>query len=359
MDKYVKKLLNKGTGGERGFALPLVLILLLMGSLIITPLLSYTSTGLRAGKSSEQHMERLYAADAGVEDAIWHLISENVTMNEGDTENLPPSTINDKTVDVTIEALPDAVYKITSVATDNGSTQTTLEVFITGLDFSSLFDNAVTSRGAVKNKGDISGNVTEYYDEDWPTKELLIEHYLAQVDIINDNYGSDTVDVKTTPVILPGGPLYRDGDLEIYKSPGGGNTLGTLDGTIYVTGDLDLSGPKDFTLDLNGQTIFVEGAIDITQFCTITGSGCIIAIGDIFFSPQTDNDPNNFVFVMSVEGTIKMNPLGNFYGSLAGDVEVTVQPGSEIIWTDPSGTDFNFPDGITAALEILSWRVSP
>jgi len=83
---------------ESGQALILVLILLLLGALIITPLLAFMSTGLLAGKANEESMLRLYAADAGVEDAIWKIMNDRV----------PPEPyylmVNNRDVEVTIPA---------------------------------------------------------------------------------------------------------------------------------------------------------------------------------------------------------------------------------------------------------------
>jgi len=59
--------------GEAGQSLMLVLILLLLGSLIIAPLLAFMGTGLKAGKIYEEKADKAYAADAGIEDALWEL----------------------------------------------------------------------------------------------------------------------------------------------------------------------------------------------------------------------------------------------------------------------------------------------
>jgi len=82
---------------EKGYALILVLILLLVGSLIIAPLLAFMSTGLKTGMVYERKTEELYAADAGIEDAIWKLMNNEVP------ETMPYSlTVNGKNVAVTI-----------------------------------------------------------------------------------------------------------------------------------------------------------------------------------------------------------------------------------------------------------------
>jgi hypothetical protein len=59
---------------ERGQALALVLVLLLVGGLVTAPLLDFMSTGLKVGKEVyEDKMYETYAADAGVEDGLWQI----------------------------------------------------------------------------------------------------------------------------------------------------------------------------------------------------------------------------------------------------------------------------------------------
>lgn len=359
----MKSILGKPTIiGEKGQALILVIILLLVASLILTPLLSFMSTGLITQRQQEQRTLELYAADAGIEDAIWHLISGNVTVSEGTPETLNPFPMNDKTVEVTIENQGDAVYKITSVATsDDGAT--TVVSYVSSLDFSFFLGNAVTSGGDVTIMPTgtpidevVEGNVVEDYSGDWPTAEQLIPFYMSQVDT-SDPYLAATWDVNDDPII---GPLYRDGDLEIINS-GSAGLSATLNGTVYVTGDLDIGVTnKDFTLDLSGEAIFVEGTIDLGTKCTLTGSGVIIAVGDIDFSPNISSGPEDFIFVMSVEGTVFYHPGGDFYGSLAGNVEVQLQPDTSINWRELEEDEdaLNWPSGNMEMLEIVTWEVS-
>jgi hypothetical protein len=59
---------------EKGQALIIVIILLVLGGLIIAPLLGFMSSGLVAGQVYEVNMEGLYAADSGIEDACWKLM---------------------------------------------------------------------------------------------------------------------------------------------------------------------------------------------------------------------------------------------------------------------------------------------
>jgi len=68
--------------GEKGQALPIVLVLMLVGGLLIAPSLSYASTSLNAGRVVEKNVNGLYAADAGVEYALWHIVDGSDTPKE-------------------------------------------------------------------------------------------------------------------------------------------------------------------------------------------------------------------------------------------------------------------------------------
>ena len=81
-------------------------------------------------------------------------------------------------------------------------------------------------------------------------------------------------------------------------------------------------------------------------------------MGDIYFNPNTTSDPTDFVFVMSVEGTVWFSPGGDFYGSIAGNVEVTLQPGCSLTWQDWTDESLSFPTGAVDSLQIRTWEVS-
>ena len=69
--------------GQKGQALVAALILLVVGGLILTPLLGLMGTGIKSGQVFEQKVDEVYAADAGVEDAMWHIRND-----EGDNKPL-------------------------------------------------------------------------------------------------------------------------------------------------------------------------------------------------------------------------------------------------------------------------------
>ncbi len=80
MGKMMKNVLKKLVRDEEGQAFILVLIFLLVGGLIIAPLLGFMSTGLKVGQMHEEKMEGLYAADAGVEDALYKIINNDALL---------------------------------------------------------------------------------------------------------------------------------------------------------------------------------------------------------------------------------------------------------------------------------------
>jgi hypothetical protein len=75
------RLPKKMVKGEKGQALIVVLIMMLFGSLIIVPVMAHISTGLKVGQEVyEEKMYLLYAADAGVEDALWQMQNDQLPV---------------------------------------------------------------------------------------------------------------------------------------------------------------------------------------------------------------------------------------------------------------------------------------
>ena len=90
----MKSKLKRFREDETGQALILALILLLLGSLMIAPLLGFMGSGLEAGQAYEARMAEVYAADAGIEDALWKI------KNDPDPPETYNLTVNDKDVAV-------------------------------------------------------------------------------------------------------------------------------------------------------------------------------------------------------------------------------------------------------------------
>ena len=69
----MRRILPKIIRSEKGQVLPIVLALLALGGLTIAMSLNYVSTGLNSGRIIDEKVKGNYAAEAGIEDALWSL----------------------------------------------------------------------------------------------------------------------------------------------------------------------------------------------------------------------------------------------------------------------------------------------
>lgn len=117
-------MLKRITSDERGRILAWTLVVLGIGALLIPPLLARVSTSLIACRTIEEDLKEQYAADSGVEYALWQL-------QNGITTGQSSYTLNRKTVDVTWGQYITDTYKITSTATGHtDGSSTTIESYI-------------------------------------------------------------------------------------------------------------------------------------------------------------------------------------------------------------------------------------
>ena len=359
------------TRNKKGYSLLIVLVVMFMGVVIIGALSQYLGSSLLLATKSEERAINFYAADSGFEDACfwvqhyqelpgWNSSGENQWERE-------PYVVNGRTVDVKVVQVDDDAYKVTSSASMNDTVSTVIESYIgvTSLNLSPMGDNAITSdsdvlilgqKGGVVGQVEYVGDITcpgdpncedsingpMIYSPDgiayWPSTQDLMDYFFQYVNDL-DPFPVDTINVNVDPII---GPLMRDGDLSIYSTQK--NVSASLNGTVYVKGDLNLGkSGKDFTLELDHNFIFCEGSIFAKSKCAITGTGAIIAIGDMFFGPKSSSGEDDFLFIMSSEGEVQINPNSDFYGSVAGDTTVDLFPGVHLIWTDPAEHGFEFP----------------
>ena len=351
---------------EAGQVLPMALILLVLGGMLVVPVLSLMSTNLTFNRVVKTGNLELYAADAGLENMLWNIqydLYDEVNNPDGfklptDTYQPPPLefTLNERTVNVQISKESVSLYKVISTGTSANGHSTTVQSFINvQADYSWFFDSAITSasnvsispnsvvNGDVTYSGDnpdIKGTVTDIDNDGqtvtqepglgdkWPTAEELIEVYSAQVANAPTVPAGYSIDVSGYTAAAPrsiwnGGPLRALGDLEIK-----GSGYARLDGTLYVDNGGNLTVKPGCTIDLNGQTIFVEGWIDFQPGCAIIGSGCVIAVGDIKFSPNIGADIDDKLIGVAddVAGTASQNGskfiLARFQANKTGKLEI-------------------------------------
>jgi len=256
----MKRIANKLIGHEKGQVFILTLILLVLGTLIIAPALGFMSTGLMAGQVYEKKMSELYAADAGVEDGLWHLMYGGLIVPEGEQSDLPPFTMNNKTVNVNIFSLPGVdppTYRITSIA---GSTILAHVANITlhftedlGLDHGDTIGGNVIVDGDAILNGDavIEGNVIAEGD-------VILN---ADAVITGDVCAGGNVTLNARAVIE--GSVYVVGHVILYN-------LAVIQGDVHAGGNVLVDGP---------QTEII-GDVHISPGATVSGAG---STGDIYY----------------------------------------------------------------------------
>ena len=102
MIEKVKKWLSTAIKREDGIALPAVLAMMALGSLLIVPSMNYVATTLNAGEMVEEKFEGMLAADAGVEDALWKIENDTPTSFP---HSYQLTDINGMTVDIIIDEI--------------------------------------------------------------------------------------------------------------------------------------------------------------------------------------------------------------------------------------------------------------
>lgn len=369
---------------EEGMALIYVTLVLVMTMLIIPPLLGFIGGAGRSAQIREDRMLKVYAADAGIEEAYYKIIDGNITTG------FTIEDVNGYVVDVKISKESSGVYKVTSAATGFEGSNATIESLVSAVSFKDFLDHVIASEGDIEIKpgSEVFGNVTLSgklkllgdlnceggSGEDcvtqavpsWPDPGELGDWYW---ELLSD-LGGGTCGYYSDPVPVDGnetvfwGPCYTDDSIEFKVGVGnwGNVTLNTPEGLLYVKGDFTLG--KNLNLFLNGNTIYATGDITIgvktgqldLNAASIYGPGCLIAEGDVHFFPKQGGD-GEFIFVMSVDGNIKARPNGHFTGSFAGKTEVDLLPGYTLTWVeypgygeDNPGLDFPGGDGTSAKI---------
>ncbi len=350
--------LNKLLRNEEGQAFILALILLAVGGLIIAPLLSYMSTGLIVGQSFEERMDELYAADAGVEDAIWKLINDP-PASYPHAYQLP--ALNDKAVAITIACTDNLTYKITSTATSDDGSSTTIESYVFFDTVGGVFDQAITANGGnikLETNSAVNGDV-------YTTHEVT-------------GCGQPCVN----GVITEGGPPLDPGiDPDVYR------TLALMGGTwpgdwvrgygtwslgpLYITGQLKIEAGATVTVE--GVIYVVDTIASIEEGVTFNREAVIVSEGDIEFKSGVSSSSGGMLLIMSVNGKIKVAADGYIEGVLyAPNGEVIIEEGAEVYGAVmgqsvdlKSGATVNYYEGVGGGgvgggegLQILTWEIN-
>jgi Tfp pilus assembly protein PilX len=378
----MRKSVRRAIRDEKGAALALVLVLLVVGGLILTPLLGLMTTGLMSGQVYEKKTAELYAADAGVEDAVWRIQADNLRFGTNNWSDPWHLTVNGKNVTVQVRredmdttcAANFSYQVLSTAATSDGSgtaaiaSTTTVDARIEPLVFDLLsgalvssgnigFHKDCTVTGDVYYVGEITGkDYTHTEGEElrispdvFPTQEEIesfADDLKAQAMAGGTHNGTMTINSNTSL-----NSTYIAGDL--YLAAG---VMLTINGVVYVTGDVSVKKEVD---DYN-----------------LEGSGSLVAEHDIDLRKASGFGAAGDSIIMSVYGAINFKKGGTVEaliyapnGTITFDKDMTVA-GSVIgagIQTDKDGafayvskgSSFEFFDPVTVGTKIMTYTINP
>ena len=359
----MKKILSILLREEKGQALPIALVMLALGSLILYPVLSLTSTSLKSGQREESRMYEHYAANAGIMDGIREIITDNPQLPAaGDNWTYSIPDTNNRSVNVIISTISQSNWKINSIATSSNGHSTELDCYAKLMSIPPnaissgkvTIDNEVIINGNVqwenppfKNNGTVNGDIINKALR-WPAIADVSAFYLEQVEgaptyegHLNLNLGPETL---ADPYSL--GPMYINGNLNIYSSPQGAVRL---DGNLYVQGQVFLD--PNTTIHMNNLTIFSNSTFVMNQpSAVVSGYGCIVTKLGIVLYPSFD--PGSYIVAWSVQGPINLRTPSELNGVALAYSSAWVGSGTTITWSEP-------PPGLSLppfGLKIVGWE---
>lgn len=326
---------------ESGQVMVTVLILLALGSLLVIPNLNLSSSGLKYHQLIECRTVNSYSADSGLEYVLCEIYNTPGAYTETPLEE--NFEINGRTVYVTANYTGGGVYHITSKAVGGSCGSTTIESYVNlgagVFSWAIAGKDDVTISNAVVNsipdppgeEGNIHSNGTMSLGG--PT---MIHGDASAAGMISGWEG------KVTGIVTEYGPVVGfPGDYsELYKvmAQEGGTHPGNLVisdsqtlGPLYIDGNLTIKPNVRVTLE---GTIYVTGTIDVQQGI-FDGVHNIVAVGDIQLSggglesegiPVFTSSTGDirlvgtliYAVVYSPNGTVEIVNLSFLYGAIGG-----------------------------------------
>ncbi len=389
----MKRILKKVIREQKGQALVAVLILLLLGGLVAAPVLEFVGTGVDTNAVYEEDMNELYAADGGIEDAIRQIIADAEEL-PGDGEpawSYQIADINGKEVDIIITYVDDTTYRITSTATTDEESSTTIESYLISSDGISIFDNAITSLNGditLSGNSEVTSSPTSGEGNIFANGEIYLGGNArirgdgtATLDIHLS--GNAQIEGDETEGAAPLTPPEIDSATYLEEAELGGIHSGNLSisgngyydlGPLHITGNLSISG--NYIVRLEG-TVYVDGTISMSGNTRIEGGYSILAEGNISITGNSKLDLDNIPFVFSTEGDIYISgnnwtsavvyaPNGNvnltgnskIYGAVCG-LGVTGSGNNKIEYPLGLGDIEALPNVGGDDYQIRTWEINP
>ncbi len=319
---------------EKGQALPLAILALMIGTLVIAPFLGHASANLIGSAAYEQSLTELYSCDAGIEYAIWGLQSGTLEVEEGATETLPEFTINNKTVDVTIENLGSQIYLVTALATSDDEHSTTIESYVSyggggwssdgdidgdmegdayidgdaNIGSNATVDGSVYATGDVtlSNNAEVTGDVVSDSDLELSNNAIIGGDVSASGDLTLDN-NSEIGSIEVGGNVCAGGDITLNNNTVIYGSVyTTGNILisgnAIIKGDVYVGADI-----ATIIINNNGK---IEGNVYITG--SITSKIQLANNARIYEDVYATGTINNIIREANILGDVYENYTGSY-----------------------------------------------
>ncbi|MEL7562306.1 pilus assembly PilX N-terminal domain-containing protein [Dehalogenimonas sp. 4OHTPN] len=343
---------------QNGQALILAMIMLAIGGLIIGPLVGLVTTSLNVGRNVEIQVEDYYAADAGVEHALWEIRQDPqdssrvpVMVTDFREFNLLTPT-NGETVHVKVTKQASNLYKVESSSTGTDS-NTLITAFIISTNLN-IFDGAMVASNDITLKKDayINGDVFALgefdaqggliHEDDNDGTPEIIENAAGLVFPTAQENAAFALGFKTEALV--GGTIT--GNYKINDPPGASITVDF--GPKYITGNLTTD--KNIIINLHG-TIYVEGTIDIGQDTLIQGTGSIVAVGNIGFEKigNYGTNPTGNDLIFSVNGSIDFRKEADLEALIyAPNGGISFKKEAEIIGSVICGQGIDIPEDISA-----------
>jgi hypothetical protein len=279
-------MLKRVVSDESGRILVWTLVILGVGVWLIPPLLASISTNLFASRTIEEGLKEQYAADAGVEYALYRLVNDD----DVPFDNEPiPTAVNNMPVTVTVETVESegVCYMITSTARDT--------VICAYVEYSSG-GNKDLYKGALVSSGDID-----------LAKDCTVDGDIRYGGTFDPGSGFTHLSGDEIPGEIEFPPSeefaqrYKDEALVGGTHEGDMNICSQPLGPKYITGDLNVG--MNCVVTLEG-TIYVDGMIDVGKDGEFSGVGSIVAEGDIYLAKVSDFGTDGGSVIMSVYGNI-------------------------------------------------------
>jgi hypothetical protein len=278
------KLLKRILKSEAGQALPMALVLLVLGGFLVVPTLAFMTTNLTANRIVKEKNLETYAADAGIQYA-YYKFAHDVDFDPGtDPLDFPPELNPVNGCDVTLAKtyIDQSTYKITSTAIDQATGKSTTIVAYIQAAGSSPFDYAVVTLDGDLCFETVTASITSDpppsppYEEDlaWITGNICLKG------TGNFIYGTATLTGTCSQSTCCTGPTctcHCENVLGGVKSGAPMERPAWLDDQVnnYIAStavaEPGCSGPVESSWDKNAGTYY--GALQVTGNMKIDGSG--------------------------------------------------------------------------------------